>query len=553
MGTSSNNYSTYIKGTSQDINDCLTILLFNQKDPILNGLPKLGLNNIDEYYNKLISDKIDYIMVCSRETPTVPFRYEYSTERLIDGFDTIMYLRSLSFKPLGYTTYSVNQGVNISTNISINIKNRVFNSKNQELELNNSIKLIIESSIIKKNFIGEKSYEYTSCQSVIKDLISLRDSDKFYRYSPYVSAVKDSKYGECNLLDFGFVNSSKVYKIDIIRNLKYNPFQINYTNHKISSWEKDDIVIASWVDDKYSIHSLVKRNKFNDPISYTPTPKGYKVIPIPENITGEIIEIVGRFAKIKLVDSSGDDREAIFDVITDSWVKTDKSSIKILDPISSIGLVELPGKVDGSYLSTVRKKLPGITDIHYKLVAGDLVIGKVGNWYIIKPVLDLINEGTLIYTTTSKTIVVSEKEEVLVVNDKILATKSNIGSEIYYYFYIADEGYKYDLKDGGDTRYMYWSELAKHTVFPGHNFERTLTGHPIYHTGNEDEYNSYQNLYKNRAIKVVKVGENILGCKNISGFRRNIIDLECLQIPEFLGAFMGLLFYEKENNYLNYL
>lgn len=532
MATSDNylGYNTYILGSTKNVLECLGIILYNKDE--FEDIDKISLYNIEQIFNK-VTDSGKYLRV-SRDTGENSFLYSH-LNGIIKGFNVIIYLSNSNNTPIGYTEFLSIQGSERDINLSLDLVSDIV--EGSEINLLNSLSTLKNTTSISKDFTTDDLYNYPSSKIILDDLE--KTTDIYPRYTTHLSSIKKNSINDNVFLDYGVLNKNRFYKLAVSKNININPFEIDFKNYQFGYYE-DDIVIYSWVDNKYSIYSLIKKNKFKNPITYTDTPTGYCEIPkYPSADSQKINYFSGKYIIVK-IEINGQEEEVLYNLEKEDWIITSLPNFVIdqLDVHNEV--LEYPKILN---YSNVFDYFPDIINIHFDLKSFSNsnninIVKKIGNWYVIRQ-KRLNNKNILIYTNMSKTLYTLEDDSDIptIVNDKIIFTTTIKGDKKYYSFYTEDNK-------------TYYTENVRSTLFNGvMMFDSQIGAYIFEDPNNQDNENRLQ--YISGSIKVVKIGEDFLKSYLVR-FRRNIINTDILTVPEFIGAINGLIFY-KSQNYLNYI
>ena len=534
MATSDNylGYNTYILGSTKNVLECLGIILYNKDE--FEDIEKISLYNIDQVFDKVVRSN-KYLRV-NRDTDLDPFLYSH-LNNIIPGFDVIIYLSNSNNTPIGYTEFLSIQGSERDINLSLNLVSDIV--EGGEINLLNSLSTLKNTTSISKDFTTDDLYNYPSSKVILDDLS--RATDIYPRYTTHLSSIKKNNINDNIFLDYGILNKDQFYRLTVSKNININPFEIDFKNYQLGYFE-NDIVIYSWVDNKYSIYSLIKKNKFKNPITYTDTPKGYREIPsYPLAESQKVNYFSGKYIVIG-VEVNGQEEEVLYNIELEDWITTSLPNFVIdqLDVHNEI--LEYPKILN---YSNVFDYFPDIINTHFDLKSFSSsnninIVKKIGGWYVIRQ-KRLNNKNILIYTNMSKTLYTLEDDSdmPIIVNDKILFTTSiNKEGKKYYSFYTEDNR-------------TYFTENVRSTLFNGKMMFDGNIGAYIFMSNNQIENDNNRLQYSSGAIRIVTVGDDFLKSYLVR-YRRNIINENILTVPEFIGAINGLIFY-KSQNYLNYI
>ena len=529
MATSDNylGYNTYILGSTKNVLDSLGIILYNKSD--FNDIDKISLYNIDLVFDKVINSN-KYLRL-NRESSNEFFLYSHLNSS-IKGFNVIIYLSNSNNSPIGYTEFLSIQGSERDINLYLDFVSDI--SDGGRINILNSLSTLKNTISISKDFTTSDLFNYPSSKEVLDNLEN--SVDIYPRYTTHLSSIKKNTINDNIFLDYGILNKDNFYKLTVSKKININPFELDFNNYQFGYY-RNDIVIYSWIDRKYSIYSLIKKDKFKNPITYTDTPTGYREIPeYPSATSQKVSYFSGKYIIIK-AEIDGKDVDVLYNLEENSWVTTNFPNF-IIDPLDTYSkIIEYPKNLN---YSDVFEYFPEITNIHFDLKTFSSsnninIVRKIGNWYVIRQ-KRLNNKNLLIYTNMSKTLYTLEDESdtPTIVNDKILFTTSEKDGIKYYTFYVEDNK-------------TYYTENVRSTLYTGEMIFNEKFGY-IYSTSESDTSISQ---YINGDIKVVSTKDDLLK-SYLTGYRRNIITEDTLTIPEFIGAINGLIFY-KSQNYLNYI
>lgn len=475
----------------------------------------------DEYGNKIYKD----IPSTGGDSSSVGFNinlkeYDYFSQ----GFNVILYL-SEEKEILGFTIFDEPRGKTVSDNIKFE---RYYSIDNIILIVNytgiidingDTINLVGEISDIAGDLdlTGKENYNYNTLETVKKENLVYHDPV----YSDNINfLVKNHHTKNLLLSSFYYRLGSERYNTKLPLRSITLPGDVDFNKYQVGFY-KGDIVLYAFKDYTYYIISLTKTGKGS---TYTVPKKDFR---------GEYISMSHYYVvpdKAKIDHFSGG-----FIYTTDNRIFSiqDQSSPRVDTGINNAGWLKDKYIVDIFDLSgkiykvpeeniIVRREaeeyFPGISSVYldienYLKYYTLNVIGKCGDWYIIKETLQS-GQDYYIYTSMTKTIkfLVSENVTPMIVNNEVLMIKKELSSS--------------------ETEYTFFNE----------------PGNYIY--GDTECLNGWK-----RSEIIVKISNNdspsVLQTSYFSRFRRNILPDTLINF-DIIAAFGGLIFYKKDLN-ISYL
>ena len=529
MATSTNylGYNTYILGTTKSILMCLGIIVYN-KSQLPSDIEKLSLYNIDQVYQKVIQSG-EYLRL-DRLSTEDPFIYT-NNNGVVQGFDTIIYLSNSDNTSIGYTEFLNIQGEDRNINIQLAFNNVI--SGDLVIDLVNSLTQLKNNPTVSTDFIGKELNQYPSAKNIHDDISnSTWNSPK---YTSNLSSIYKSNTQNI-FLGYGLLKGTQLIKLDLSKNMVVDPYEFGFTNYLFGYYE-GDIVVYLWKGLDYTIYSITKRNRYNNPITYINSGVGYATIPnysTTENTQQKISYFAGKYAVVEL--SGSENSTQIYDTMSKGWLKLNSPNFIIETTNLKNRIVELP--IITNY-NNVFDYLPDISNIYLNLYeytrTNSLNISKkVRNWYVIRRKRDKIN----IYSGMSKTLFCSDQEEPIIINDQIIMIRTKDEENNLDYYTVYNENQK-----------TYYSEKARVIIEGGKLEFNSSLGIMFCNGGSRDE--EYKSLYNTKEIKIIDSGETLNNSYFVR-FRRNILPENITTIPEIVGAIDGIIFY-KNQNYINYL
>ena len=535
METSTNNaylgYNTYILGTASSILNCLGIVVYNKSD-LPEDTEKLSLYNIELIYRDIINSGISTTLI--RTNASDSFKYIANGR----GFNTIIYLSNADNSPIGYTEFLSIQGKERNINITLDFNSKI--SGDSTVDLVNSLSQLRNNTTIERVFTGNKLYDYPTIKTIKEEVEEAIINNP--NYTTHLSSIIKSKNNQNIYLKYGILNGENLIKLDFSKNINIDPFGFGFQRFQLGYY-KTDIVIYSWKDLDYSIYSTIKRNRFDNPISYINTSSGHTLIPKytnSEDVRQVINYFAGKYAVIKL--SGSINKILLYDIEKQNWVNLENDFIIDQLDINS-RIIELPTILTYDNIS---KYLPEIDSIYLDLkdyvnVNSIKFYGKIGDWIIINRDRD----DLIVYTNMSKTIYLRSDEIPIIINEDILMIHTKENNLDYYTIY--------------NNPGTYYSEKAR-TILED-TTTNSITYKPEYKysenlnimfctNGFNDEL--YKNYYETEKILVVHSSESLIN-SYFSSFRKNNLPNNSTKIPEIIGSIGGLLYYISNNKYLNYL
>ena len=526
-------YNTYILGTTKNILGCLGIIVYN-KSQLPSGVEKLSLYNIDIVYQEVIqSDK--YLRI-DRLDSSSPFEYNYRNGR-VNGFDTIIYLSNSDNTPTGYTEFINKQGVERNIDISLAFNTTI--SGNLTVDLTNSLMQLRNNPTVTKNFIGEDLSQYPNVKSVQEEINKKAEIYSKPKYTTHISQFIKNQSNNIYLSYSTLIRNNTLIKLDLSKNIIVDPYELGFTNYQFGYYQ-GDIVVYLWKDLNYTIYSITKRNRFNNPISYINSRVGY--VTIPEYETTETINqqrisyFAGKYCVVEIMGSRTTTQ--VFDIETQGW-RNLNSSYFLIDSLDMKNrIIELPNILN---YNNILNYIPEISNIYlnleeYSKTNAITLSRKFKNWYVINN----SRTGLKIYTNTSKTLYCASDEEPIIVNDQVIMTRTKNEEYGLDYYTIYYKNFK-----------EYYTESARAITETGGKLELDVDlGIMYYKDGTNDTL--YKNYYNSKEIVVVKSSDSFLD-SYFSNYRRNTVPENNLStIPDIIGAIDGIIFYKYQNT-INYI
>lgn len=533
MATSDNNYSgysTYILGTTKNILRCLGILVYN-KSQLPPGTDKISLYNIDQVYKKVLQSE-KYVRI-ERKDSYSTFDY-ISGNGVINGFDTIIYLNNSDNSPTGYTEFLNKQGE--GRNVSISLAFNSVISGDLTIDLSNSLTQLKNNSTVNKNFTGKDLFHYPSVYDIKEDVDNcLWNSPD---YTTNLSSVIKSPNIKNIFLTYGVLRGdSDLIKLDLSKDIIVDPYEFGFTNYQFGYYS-GDIVVYLWKDLNYTIYSLTKRNRFENPISYIKSNNGYLTIPETEGKKSKITLFSGKYIVLE-VSSTSENSTELFNFETQERSSVDYRFIT--DPFDPNNrLIKLPNILN---YSNIFDYLPEISNIHldlyeYSKINSIDITRKLRNWYTIRRP----KEGINIYSGISITVYFSSEEIPIIINDQTImiftSASESEGNDLIEYYTV----YKGNFK-------TFYSEKARVLLEKGKlSFNKDINVFICTGGSRDEEYIEY---YKSGDIRIINTKDKF-NKSYFSKFRRNILPNHTDTIPDIIGAVDGIIFY-KNQNYINYI
>lgn len=417
-------YNTYILGTVKNVVTCSEIILYNNSKV---STEKISLYNINTVYREVLSS--ENYMRLTRDNENNPF--EYKSSENFNGFNVIIYLSNSDNSPTGYTEFLNIQGEELNINIYIKFSSNI--GEGIELILTNSLSQLRSNTTSNKYFIGENLNQYVSCQEVLNNI---ENSESYSKYTTHVSSIKKDGDLENIIFDFGILKGSTMYKNNILGNLNIDPFEIGFNNYQIGYFG-NDIVVYEW-DDKlrYNIFSLSRVNKFGNPISLINNVSiGYDFI--PETIGNYNISKINRFSSGLAFITDDIGNNLTYSLLNSGIIEEGNDLfIDELDPkghytilplvLTTSNIYDYCPEISSSFLDLEEVNKQGFISL----------VRKIGSWIILKQRRSG-GKNILIYSNNSMNLYVDEMEdEVLIINDQIIAIKTIIEKENKEYYSI---------------------------------------------------------------------------------------------------------------------
>lgn len=516
-------YNTYILGTTKNVLDCLRIVLYNKSEV---AVDKISLHNINTVYNDVIKSE-KYLRLVRPGTTDL---FEYSASNgVIPGFDVIIYLDNSDLTPIGYTEFLNVQGVERNITISLSFETKV--GENPDIILINSLSQL-QGSSTKRDFIGEKLWEYTSAGKVKEGI-----ETGYPRYTTHLSSLK---YGSdvCNIfLDYGAIGKDmNLLKLDVSKGIDINPYRLDWSRYQLGYYGLD-MVLYTWKDNIYSVYSITKRNKFGNPLSYTPSTVGYYSLPVfDKSKTQEIVNFSGKY----IVVSVGSEYK-LFDITTQRWVEFGDKSFVLDQWDYKDTITEIPKLLN---YENVFSYLPDMSNVYLDLKKHSdrysiAIVRKINSWYVLRQKITN-SRGLLVYTNSSSVMYTNDSltDLPMIFNDQLIVSKdTEINSGKLYY----------TIFTGGGEWY---TEKARQTLDGGTLEYDPQLGIMFCNTGDTEKDEAQRKRYLSGEIKIVWEDDELYN-SFFAGWRRNVLP-KSSGIPRLIGSLSGLIFYIDEN-YLNYI
>ena len=521
METLSNlGYNTYIQGSIKNVTECLNIVLYNKSSI---DVEKISLYNMNSVYNKVLSTG-KYVRL-SRENTVDVFKYYYDNG-VISGFDVILYVSNTDSKTVsGYTEFLNIQGSIRNLSIKLDFSSEI--SDGIRITISNSLSQVRgENTTINKNFIGDDLFNFTGSTKIKNEKLD----NKLYYTNSIKSLLKsrgNRQYifsGNYTVLpNFEIINVGLNNDIDIdfLGAGLFNKFQVGYYDNDPCAY------LLNETSGNYAIISLTKVNNFGKPIIYTTNSiNGYYTFPEGSTVN----YFAGSYASL-----NHEGTLKLYDIKRKEWCEEISEGF-LLDQLNPYyGLIKFPKLLN---YQTLVQYVPDIKnsffDIeNYSKSYQIKVIGKKGEWYILKQERAESNQNLLIYTNLTKSVVVSEINDntPIVINNSVLMIDNND-----YYSVYREDGI------------LYYSEQARKIIEGGTVEKNEDLGGIDFCYGTEND--KYTELYKNRSIEIVW-NDQSLADSYFSSFKRDVLKVN--KVPKIVDCLSGLLFYLRDNKYLNYL
>lgn len=504
ISTGTGYINTYILGSIKAAEECTEIILYNRNDFETNPeYRKISLYNLSEIYKLVLSSK-KYVRL-RRETAEDKFSYVRSS--IINGFNVIIYVGNSSSASIGYTEFINTQGLSRDVNISLEFEVDV--KKGLNIKITNSL-TSIKNSETYQDKLSDNLESYTSSSKILKN-INLSDFN--FNYTNHLSNLKLGRKDTCAILinNSAVINSSTIAKLDIVNNLKYDPYELGFVNFQVGFY-KSDIVLYVWDNGNngtwlFNVFSLTKINRFGLPISYTLSSTERNLLVLGNDV--RILYFAGQYIvcskndEIMLFNFENRDLLNTSENEKKKWFQKSNNNIFIDSNNIKNTIREYPKILN---YKTALDFIPELNNVYIKLKTSSIkysiiVLRKIGEWFIFeKKILNQANE--YIYMNMRTAVYISEKEynsnKIHILNNQLLI----IDYEDCYKIY----GYK--------------------------------TGE--FYTSNE---------YDADSVKIILKSEKIFNTP-LNLFRRGCYPSS--NIPEIVCTFGGLIFY-RENDTLNYL
>lgn len=514
-------YSTYISGTSKEINDCKTILLYN-KEEVSTSVERININayNIDEVIQQL-RDTGNYLEL-TREDTSNPFEYSMENGK-ISGFNLIIYISPYEHG-IGYTEFLNLQGKYRDLNIYIN----------STTELGESIFIKIVESLVLSNiqgyrdWIGEECNEYSNALKIYRSIEGGGICPS--SYTSHLSSFREGdKESNIWLPGMGVMRENSLHIISIAKDFDADPYNLNFDQEWIGLYTPDDISLYKWKGLKYSISSLTTTNRFGDPIMHTATPSGYVQIPDLSENTYEILGFSGKYA---IVTEKGGERSRVWDTFERKFVNLGVNSGKVFIDESdrNYPIIALPVS---SYAKNIIELVPDLGNTFYDIETYGKsyyinIIYRKGPWFVFR------QGDLLVWSNLRQSITTTweERNRVLLIND--------------IYLGIISEDREYlTLYTGLGNNWI--SEKARQSKGGSWGYDSSLG---IWKASDDNDL-IYDTAYTNKSLKIFKgwIEDN----PELMDFRKGAFPTNGYpKVGSIIGSLLGFIFY-KNNNRINYI
>ena len=520
----SGNFNIYLRGEKLQ-EKILSILSEKPTESSVKEIYTYLVELDDEYGNKIYKDIPSRLKQPSDDDSSVIFdinlgEYDYFSQ----GFNVILYLDE-GKEILGFTIFDEPRGKTISDDTRFV---RYYSIDNITLTINytgiidingDTINLVGEVSDIAEDLdlTGKENYNYNTLETIKKEDLSYNNPV----YSDNINFLVKNHYTK-NLLSGSFYyrlgsekyNTKLPLKSITLPSNDFDKFQVGFY--------KGDIVLYTYTDSTYYITSLTKTGRGS---VYTVPKKDYNgnyisksnYYIVPDK--AEIDHFSGGFIYTtdNRVFSIQDQTSPMKDTGTNNsgWL----NGRYVVDTFDISGKIYKLPEENIIVRREAEKYFPGISSVYldienYLKYYTLNVVGKCGDWYIIKESLQS-GKSFYIYTNMTKTVKfpVSEKNITpMIINNEVLMLKEELDSNKTEYTFFDEPGnYIY-----GDTECPCGCKRSDITV--------TIS--------NDDSPTILQTSYFSR-------------------FRRNILP-DSLTNFDIIATFGGLIFYKKDLN-ISYL
>ena len=504
----SKRYNTYLSGTVGDIVRCTKIVLFNKKetttvtiDGIEIALPYMTLTNLSEIWSDLKRSKEQEYVEIDLDVDEGAFIVDSEPIREIGGFYDIIYINSLDNTPSGYTEFFSVQGKTRIDGLRITLDFISNVEGDLEISIENTI---TRYSSTASDFIGNESWQYSSPTDVKEWLSNL---GKRSLYGTHLHTIL-SQTDQAIYLDSGSGVSAngEYYPTKMINNVSLDPYEVGFKNYQVGYYWQDstkraDLVLFSWVGQKYRIVSLVHPNGFGRPYEYTLSGDGYVTLErVPANI--EILYFSGRY----IILSDG----TIYDTIR-NYLLTEFEYTKYRYMMNTEGrdnrVIRFPlASSVGDQLGYLPKS---VTKAIWSPTYLNQLVKVVGDWFIYQ-------ESSSVYVISGPRLALkvseSDLEDLMVVNSRVLWFASSDFVRVF----------------SGTGMYALDKDLAT-DEFPWQKYpDKMISFSP------DSSMNSFTLA------------------SSFPEYRRGVIP-DTLDGFKFIGALGGFIFYTTTDKYLRYL
>lgn len=541
---SNTGHKTYYLGLAEELATSNRIrLYYSEEYPIT-------INNLEKYFKDSFShdeSSGENYYLKENEVFLIPSVDENGNFRNI-RFNTIIYFSGVSGNPIGYTSFSHIQEMEIdgeNSRIS-NIKIRIDFKFNEGFDLEADIKILntlssinkvvddrLASSLTKK-LLGSESHNYATISSV-RDYF---EETKTLNYRKYTSFLGDL-YSDDSLsliTDSTLINGGKDYsryQFKLVSDQNINDYNTSFSRFFVGNY-KNDVVLYQWdpLSWTYRVISLTKSNAFDIPSVVIPVGK------VDRTNLGDF-ELEYMACKYAVFYNREQELWGIYDLL--AGLSNPEKALSILPEGSGLSID--PWDETGKVIFFSRSKKENLLsqfsksdEIYKELISLpiDLInislqfIGKIGPWFKFRGYSEFGNP--IIYVSLNGCIYTSEGGDTSILpisNRCILSQKIGTDSTDYEFYFV---------EQGKTMKTVSYLELSGEK--------------------DTDENKEYRMVFNSAWIP--GSSDDTTRAALLDGLRRRPLISYDLPKNGFLSSYSGILFYGYESssdkNYkLNYL
>lgn len=539
--TNSGKYKTYYFGVPENIIDSDSIMVYYPKDSSGN----LSLSNLYEAIDSKFSGKYQDQSGCTGKLYDLdPSRKYYeidSNSRKIE-FNHIIYFSEGI--PVGFTRFSTLQSTKIDEDDSrvklIRIYIEFSLSQVESLEDELSIQFILSlsslgssvnltesfgDSILERRFDRETPYKYTFYKELTNYIEKDTSDHNYLRYTNFLGdLISDKSYSsltDCSILSQDNLGDIFSYKLSLCKGQKVNTFDLDFTDFFIGNYF-GTLSLYEWdsVTWSYRVFSLSEMTRFGNPKVLVPTSSVKELFTEKERSQYSLKKITGNY----LIFLNKETGEQVLIRLNDGFREnTIPSNIGVLiDPWDSkeTNLIYYDKSIKDP-----KKLFNQDQDIYKDLMSISMNLSsyksltleeKIGPWFVFSSVVSSKKPKKLIYASANGSLLVTEEEKILPINNRCILSQSQKGDGMNYNFYFISGG-------------------------------KTIQSDLYYTT-----YNDYLPPFEVREEYEISLGSSEILDEDFSGYRRMLIDslrrnrilnYNLPNSPGFIASYSGILFY----------